>query len=164
MIKFNTSLGDIIIELDLENAPNTSANFEKYVEEGFYDGKIFHRVMDNFMIQGGGFNIEMKESETHAPIQNEADNGLQNKIGTIAMARTNDPHSASAQFFINVNNNDFLNHQSKTPQGWGYAVFGRVLDGMDVVNKIKTVKIETKGFHENVPVDPIIIQKATIEK
>ena len=163
MIKFETSFGNIIIELDHENAPITSTNFKKYVTDGFYEGKIFHRVIDNFMIQGGGFDIDMNESETYSPIKNEANNGLQNSIGTIAMARTNDPHSATAQFFINVNNNDFLNHQSETPQGWGYAVFGKVIDGMDVINKIKKVKTGTKGYHQDVPVEPIIINKATIE-
>ena len=163
MIKLITSFGNITIELDHENAPNTSKNFEKYVKDGFYDGKIFHRVIDNFMIQGGGFDPEMNESKTYEPIENEADNGLQNKNGTIAMARTNDPHSATAQFFINVNDNDFLNHTEKTPQGWGYAVFGKVVDGIDIVSKIKETKTGTKGFHQDVPIEPIIIEKVVIE-
>jgi peptidyl-prolyl cis-trans isomerase B (cyclophilin B) len=163
MIKLTTSFGNITIELDHENAPNTSKNFEKYVKDGFYDGKIFHRVIDNFMIQGGGFDSEMNESKTYEPIENEADNGLQNKNGTIAMARTNDPHSATAQFFINVNDNDFLNHTGKTPQGWGYAVFGKVVDGMDIISKIKETRTGTKGFHQDVPIEPIIIEKVVIE-
>ena len=163
MIKLTTSFGNITIELDHENAPNTSKNFEKYVKDGFYDGKIFHRVIDNFMIQGGGFDPEMNESKTYEPIKNEADNGLQNKNGTIAMARTNDPHSATAQFFINVNDNDFLNHTGKTPQGWGYAVFGKVVDGMDIISKIKETRTGTKGFHQDVPIEPIIIEKVVIE-
>lgn len=163
MIKLTTSFGNITIELDHENAPNTSKNFEKYVKDGFYDGKIFHRVIDNFMIQGGGFDPEMNESKTYEPIENEADNGLQNKNGTIAMARTNDPHSATAQFFINVNDNDFLNHTGKTPQGWGYAVFGKVVDGMDIISKIKETRTGTKGFHQDVPIEPIIIEKVVIE-
>ena len=163
MIKLTTSFGNITIELDHKNAPNTSKNFEKYVKDGFYDGKIFHRVIDNFMIQGGGFDPEMNESKTYEPIENEADNGLQNKNGTIAMARTNDPHSATAQFFINVNDNDFLNHTGKTPQGWGYAVFGKVVDGMDIISKIKETRTGTKGFHQDVPIEPIIIEKVVIE-
>jgi len=163
MIRFNTTLGDIVIELDVENAPKTAANFKQYVEDGFYDGKIFHRVIDGFMIQGGGFDEDMSEDVTRAPIENEADNGLKNNEGSIAMARTSDPHSASAQFFINVASNDFLNHSAKTTQGWGYAVFGKVTDGMDTVNKIKAVATTHRAGHQDVPSDPIIIIKATVE-
>lgn len=162
MIKFTTSKGVITIELDFENAPRTAANFQQYVEDGFYNGKIFHRVIDNFMIQGGGFDADMNESETRTPIENEADNGLKNDIGTLAMARTQDPHSASAQFFINVNNNDFLNHSGKNPQGWGYAVFGKVVDGMDVVNDIKGVETGSHGFHQDVPTESIVIETASV--
>ena len=140
MILLKTNFGDIKIELNHEKAPKTAANFEQYVKDGFYDGVIFHRVIDNFMIQGGGFEPGMKQKQTKDPIENEADNGLTNDEGTIAMARTMDPHSASAQFFINVSDNGFLNHTGKTSQGWGYAVFGKVVEGMDVVNRIKAVK------------------------
>ena len=153
MIKFTTNKGEITIELDFDNAPKSAANFQQYVEEGYYDGKIFHRVIDGFMIQGGGFDEEMREGETRAPIENEADNGLKNETGTLAMARTQDPHSASAQFFINVADNEFLNHSGKTPQGWGYAVFGRVVDGMDVVNTMKNVATGSPGMHQDVPVE-----------
>ncbi len=163
MIRLTTNHGDICIELDFDAAPKTAANFQEYVEAGFYDGKIFHRVIDGFMIQGGGFDADMKESETRTPIENEADNGLKNDIGTVAMARTQDPHSASAQFFINVNNNDFLNHSGKTMQGWGYAVFGKVVDGMDVVNKIKGVATGNHGFHQDVPKETVLIEKASVE-
>ena len=134
MIKLSTNHGDICIELDFENAPKTAANFQQYVEDGFYNGKIFHRVIDGFMIQGGGFDKDMQESETREPIENEADNGIPNATGTLAMARTQDPHSASAQFFINVNDNDFLNHSAKNMQGWGYAVFGKVVDGLSLIH------------------------------
>ncbi|MBO6753461.1 MAG: peptidylprolyl isomerase, partial [Spongiibacter sp.] len=133
MVIFKTNFGDIKIELDFDKAPKTAENFKQYVEEGFYDGTIFHRVIDGFMIQGGGFEPGMKQKATREPIENEADNGLKNDLGTLAMARTMDPHSASAQFFINVKDNDFLNHSGKTMQGWGYAVFGKVTDGMDVI-------------------------------
>ena len=162
MIKFSTTLGDITIELDFDNAPKTAANFQQYVEDGFYDGKIFHRVIDGFMIQGGGFDEGMGETKTRAPIENEADNGLKNDTGTLAMARTQDPHSASAQFFINVSDNHFLNHSGKTMQGWGYAVFGKVIDGMDVVNKIKGVDTTSRAGHQDVPVEPIIIESAVV--
>ena len=162
MIKFSTNKGDISIELDFESAPNTAANFQQYVEEGFYDGKIFHRVIDGFMIQGGGFDPDMQESETRAPIENEADNGLKNTIGTLAMARTQDPHSASAQFFINVNDNDFLNHSGKNTQGWGYAVFGKVVEGMDVVDEIKKVATGSNGMHQDVPSEAIVIESALV--
>ena len=162
MIKLNTNMGEISIELDFDNAPKTAANFQQYVEDGFYDGKIFHRVIDGFMIQGGGFDADMQEAQTRSPIENEADNGLKNETGTLAMARTNDPHSASAQFFINVTDNSFLNHSGKTTQGWGYAVFGKVVDGMDVVNNIKGVKTGSHGHHQDVPVEAIIIETATV--
>jgi peptidyl-prolyl cis-trans isomerase B (cyclophilin B) len=132
-------MGTITIELDFDNAPKTAANFQQYVEDGFYDGKIFHRVIDNFMVQGGGFDIDMNEGETRPSIENEADNGLKNENGTLAMARTGDPHSASSQFFINVTDNGFLNHSGKNPQGWGYAVFAKIVDGMDVVNAMKAL-------------------------
>jgi peptidyl-prolyl cis-trans isomerase B (cyclophilin B) len=162
MILLKTNFGDIKIELNHEKAPKTAANFEKYVKEGYYDGVIFHRVIDNFMIQGGGFEPGMVNKETEMPIENEADNGLKNTVGTLAMARTMDPHSASAQFFINVSDNEFLNHTSKTSQGWGYAVFGEVVEGMDVVNRIKAVKTTTRMGHQDVPVEDVIIEKAEI--
>jgi peptidyl-prolyl cis-trans isomerase B (cyclophilin B) len=161
MIKFETSAGDILIELDEDKAPKTTANFKRYVSEGHYDGTIFHRVIDGFMIQGGGMTAEMKEKATHAPIENEADNGLTNDAYTIAMARTMDPHSASAQFFINVKQNDFLNHSGKTAQGWGYAVFGKVVQGHKVVNQIKGVPTGRNGMHDDVPLEPVIINKAS---
>lgn len=164
VIKLETSMGVIVLELDAQKAPKTAANFEKYVEEGFYDGTIFHRVIDGFMIQGGGFDAQMVQKPTHAEIENEADNGLQNLKYTVAMARTMDPHSASSQFFINVNDNHFLNHSGKNMQGWGYAVFGKVVEGTDVVDKIKGVATGTTGFYENVPVEPVSIIKATIVK
>ena len=164
MIKLSTNHGDICIELDFENAPKTAANFQQYVEDGFYNGKIFHRVIDGFMIQGGGFDKDMQESETREPIENEADNGIPNATGTLAMARTQDPHSASAQFFINVNDNDFLNHSAKNMQGWGYAVFGKVVDGMDVVNAIKGVATGNQGMHQDVPKEAVIIESATVEQ
>ena len=162
MIKFHTNMGTIGVELDTEKAPLTCANFMQYVEAGHYTNTVFHRVIDNFMIQGGGFEPGMKQKPTDAPVNNEANNGLKNDAGTIAMARTNDPHSATAQFFINVKDNDFLNHSSPTPQGWGYTVFGKVVDGMDVVEKIKKVKTGSKGFHQDVPVDDVVIEKAVV--
>ncbi len=162
MITLHTNYGDITIELDFEKAPKTAANFKQYVEEGFYNGTIFHRVIDGFMIQGGGFTEDFEQKKTRDPIENEADNGLPNLTGTLAMARTNDPHSATAQFFINVKDNAFLNHTSKNASGWGYCVFGKVTGGMDVVNKIKGVKTGTKGFHQDVPKEAVIIQSATI--
>lgn len=158
----HTNYGDITLELDTEKAPKTVANFLEYVKSGHYDNTIFHRVIDNFMIQGGGMTISMDEKETNAPIENEADNGLKNDIGTIAMARTMDPHSATAQFFINVADNDFLNHRAKNQQGWGYAVFGKVTDGMAVVNKIKGVKTGSHHFHQDVPTEEVIIESAEI--
>lgn len=162
MVKFETSLGDFTLELYPEKAPITVKNFLTYVQEGFYDNTIFHRVIDNFMIQGGGFAAGMKEKDTHAPIKIEADNGLKNVKGTVAMARTQDPNSASAQFFVNVKDNDFLNFSEKSIQGWGYAVFGKVVDGMDTIEKIKAVKTGQKGFHGDVPVEDVVINKATL--
>jgi len=162
MIILHTNYGDITIELDFEKAPKTAANFKQYAEDGFYDGTIFHRVIDGFMVQGGGFSEDFQQKETRENIQNEADNGLQNLTGTLAMARTSDPHSASSQFFINVKDNSFLNHTAKTSSGWGYCVFGKVSAGMDVVNKIKSVKTGNKGFHQDVPKEAVIIQKVSI--
>lgn len=162
MILLTTNYGNIKIELDFEKAPKTAANFQQYVEEGFYNGVIFHRVIDGFMIQGGGMLEGMVEKKTRASIENEADNGLKNEVGTLAMARTMDPHSASAQFFINVANNDFLNHTSKSTQGWGYAVFGKVVEGMDVVNRIKSVKTTSRRGHQDVPVEDVVIEKAEV--
>ena len=150
-VKLTTNHGDIVIELDAEKAPETVKNFLAYVEAGHYDNTIFHRVINGFMIQGGGMEPGMKQKDTKAPIKNEASNGLKNEAGTIAMARTQDPHSATAQFFINVADNDFLNFKAENVQGWGYCVFGRVSEGMDVVNKIKGVKTGTSGFHQDVP-------------
>jgi peptidyl-prolyl cis-trans isomerase B (cyclophilin B) len=162
MIKLQTNHGDITIELNTEKAPLSAANFTQYVTEGHYDNTVFHRVIDSFMIQGGGFGPGMKQKPTRAPIKNEADNGLTNDLYTVAMARTSDPHSASAQFFINTKDNDFLNHTAPTPQGWGYCVFGKVTAGMDVVDKIGKVKTGQSGFHQDVPVDDVVIQKATV--
>ncbi len=162
MILFKTNFGDIKIELDFEKAPKTAANFQQYVEEGFYNGVIFHRVINGFMIQGGGMLPGMVQKDTRDTIENEADNGLKNEVGTLAMARTSDPHSASAQFFINVANNDFLNHRRKNPHDWGYAVFGKVVDGMDVVNRIKAVKTTSRNGHQDVPVEDVIIVKAEV--
>ena len=160
MIRFTTNKGVIDIELDHEHAPKSSANFEQYVRDGFYDGTIFHRVIKGFMIQGGGFERGMKEKATRAPIENEAANGLKNNKYTIAMARTSAPHSASSQFFINVVDNDFLNHTAPNPQGWGYAVFGKVTAGQNVVDEIARVPTSTHGFYGDVPVDDIVIEKA----
>ena len=162
MVKLSTNFGDITLELNAEKAPITVANFLQYVEKGFYDGVIFHRVIDGFMIQGGGFDTNMKQKATDAEIKNEADNGLGNDAYTIAMARTSIPDSASSQFFINVADNDFLNHTAPTSSGWGYCVFGKVVEGMDVVDKIKGVKTTSKAGHRDVPVDPVIIEKASI--
>lgn len=161
-VKLHTNKGDMLIELDADKAPKTVENFLTYVKEGFYDGTIFHRVINNFMIQGGGFEPGMKQKQTHAPIENEANNGLKNGRYTLAMARTADPHSATAQFFINVANNDFLNFTAPTSNGWGYAVFGRVIEGTDVVDEIKKVKTGNKGFHQDVPVEDVIIESATL--
>lgn len=162
MIVLHTNFGDITIELDHEKAPKTAANFENYVKEGFYDGVIFHRVIDGFMIQGGGFEPGMVSKETGASIENEADNGLSNKRGTLAMARTMDPHSASAQFFINVNDNTFLDHTAKTMEGWGYAVFAKVTEGMDIVDQIKGVSTTFRSGHQDVPAEDVIINSAEI--
>lgn len=161
-VKLSTTAGDIVIELDGANAPKSTENFVAYVRDGFYDNTIFHRVIDGFMIQGGGFEPGMKQKNTRDPIENEANNGLKNNKYTIAMARTNDPHSATAQFFINVANNDFLNHTAPTSQGWGYAVFGKVVDGEAVIDQIRAVKTGNAGFHQNVPVEDVIIEKATV--
>ncbi len=164
MIILHTNHGDIHIELDYEKAPISAKNFEEYVTSGFYDGVIFHRVINNFMVQGGGFEVGMTQKDTPKTIENEADNGLKNEIGTLAMARTSDPHSASAQFFINVADNTFLNHTAKTSQGWGYAVFGKVAAGMDIVNKIKEVKTTMKAGHQDVPAEDVIIESAELVK
>jgi peptidyl-prolyl cis-trans isomerase B (cyclophilin B) len=161
-VVLTTSMGAITLELDAKKAPKSVENFVAYVKAGHYDGTIFHRVMDNFMIQGGGFNDKMVQKPTQAAIKNEADNGLKNNKYTIAMARTNDPHSATAQFFINVADNDFLNFSSPTDRGWGYAVFGKVTSGMDVVDNIKKVKTGNNGFHQNVPLEPVTILKAAV--
>lgn len=152
--------GVITLELDATHAPKCTENFLTYVKQGHYDGTVFHRVIKGFMIQGGGFTADMKQKPTLAPIENEAANGLKNDAYTIAMARTNDPHSATAQFFINVVDNAFLNHTSPTPQGWGYAVFGKVIQGQDVVDAIRKVRTTRKGFHDDVPFDPVVIDKA----
>jgi peptidyl-prolyl cis-trans isomerase B (cyclophilin B) len=160
MIKLHTNHGVISLELDAEKAPKTVANFIAYAEAGHYDGTIFHRVINGFMIQGGGFEPGMKQKATKEPVENEANNGLKNEPGTIAMARTSDPHSATAQFFINVAQNDFLNYPGQ--DGWGYCVFGRVVEGMDVVDKIKGVKTSRAGFHQDVPVEDVVIERAEV--
>ena len=162
MILFETTLGNITIELFETDAPKTTANFKQYVEAGFYNGTIFHRVIDGFMIQGGGFEPGMIQKDTRDPISNEASSGLSNNRGTIAMARTMDPHSATAQFFINVTDNDFLNFRSETPDGFGYCVFGRVFDGLDVVDAIKAVETTHRAGHSDVPRDDVIINQASI--
>ena len=162
VVRLTTNHGDISIELDQAKAPVSAENFVAYVKAGHYDGTIFHRVIDGFMIQGGGFDKDMKQKATKAPIKNEANNGLKNEVGTIAMARTQDPHSASAQFFINVSNNEFLNFKSETTQGWGYAVFGKVTEGMDVVNKIKGVPTTRVSFYQDVPREPVTILSAKV--
>lgn len=162
IVELTTDKGAIVIELNQEKAPITVANFLDYVQAGHYDGKIFHRVIDGFMIQGGGFDEKMQEAQTGTPIQNEADNGLPNKKYSVAMARTNEVHSATAQFFINVADNTFLNHRSKNPSEYGYAVFGQVIEGQDVVNAIKGVKTARVGYHDDVPVTPVVIQKAVV--
>jgi peptidyl-prolyl cis-trans isomerase B (cyclophilin B) len=164
LVKLETSMGDITLELYPDKAPVTVANFLEYVKSGFFNGTIFHRVINGFMIQGGGLDAQMSKKPTRAPIKNEADNGLTNDAYTIAMARTGDPDSATAQFFINVANNIPLNHTGKTPRGWGYAVFGKVVKGKEVVDKIKAVPTATQGMYENVPVEPVTINKATVGK
>ncbi len=162
MIKLHTNHGVITLELDHARAPDTAANFLQYARDGFYAGTLFHRVIPNFMIQGGGLQADLSQKSTRTPIRNEADNGLKNQIGTVAMARTADPHSASAQFFINLKDNDFLDYRSATSQGWGYCVFGRVVDGMEVVNAIAKVATTSRRGHQDVPVDPVVIEKAEI--
>ena len=162
-VKLSTNQGDIILAINDEKAPKSAANFLQYVRDGFYDGVIFHRVISNFMIQGGGFSADFNRKETRAPVENEANNGLLNERGTIAMARTSDPHSATAQFFINVVDNDFLNFVAASPRGWGYAVFGKVTEGMDVVDKIKAIPTGPGGpFPKDVPQTPVVIESATI--
>ena len=162
MIKLHTNFGVIALELDAEKAPESAKNFLAYAEAGHYDNTIFHRVIDGFMIQGGGFGPGMKEKKTRSPIKNEADNGLKNNAYTIAMARTSDPHSATAQFFINVADNEFLNFKAPNGNGWGYCVFGKVVEGTDVVDKIKGVKTGNAGFHQDVPKEDVIIERAEI--
>lgn len=162
MIKLTTNFGVITLELDAEKAPKTVENFIAYVEAGHYDNTIFHRVIKNFMVQGGGMDAGMNQKATRAPIENEAANGLKNKRGTVAMARTNDPHSATAQFFINTVDNDFLDFKAPSGQGWGYCVFGQVSEGLDVVDKIRAVRTGNKGFHQDVPVEDVIIEKAEV--
>ena len=164
LVKLETSMGDITLELYPDKAPVTVANFLEYVKAGFFNGTIFHRVISGFMIQGGGLDAQMNKKATRAPIKNEADNGLTNDAYTVAMARTGDPNSATAQFFISVANNTFLNHTAKTPQGWGYAVFGKVVTGKEVVDKIKVVATTTRGDYENVPQEPVTIVKASVVK
>ncbi|QWE01375.1 peptidyl-prolyl cis-trans isomerase [Polynucleobacter sp. JS-Mosq-20-D10] len=161
-ILLTTNKGDITLTLDATKAPKTVDNFVQYVKSGHYDGTIFHRVIDNFMIQGGGMTAGLKEKSSGAQIENEANNGLKNERGTVAMARTSDPHSATAQFFINVNDNDFLNHTAPNAQGWGYAVFGKVTDGLDVVDAIRKVKTGNSGFHQDVPAEDVLIEKASV--
>ncbi len=161
-VKMTTSLGDIVITLDAVKAPKTVANFLAYVNDGFYNGTVFHRVIDGFMVQGGGFEPGLKQKPTKANVENEANNGLKNNKYTLAMARTSDPHSATAQFFINVANNDFLNHTAPTAQGWGYAVFGEVTEGKDIVDKMKAVATANSGFHQNVPTTDLLIIKAVV--
>lgn len=162
MIRMQTNHGTVEIELDHEKAPNTAANFEQYVKDGFFNGTIFHRVISGFMIQGGGFEPGMVQKETRETIKNEAENGLSNLNGTLAMARTNDPHSATAQFFINVKDNTFLDHTAPNGQGWGYCVFGKVTSGMEVVDEIKSVPTGSKGGHQDVPIDDVIIESMEI--
>jgi peptidyl-prolyl cis-trans isomerase B (cyclophilin B) len=162
IVEMKTSKGTIVLELDAAKAPITVANFLSYANDGFFDGTIFHRVIPGFMIQGGGFTKDMTQKPTKAPIQNEADNGLTNEAGTVAMARTPVPNSATAQFFINVKDNRFLNHQSKTPQGWGYAVFGKVTEGLDVVKAIEGVSTTSRGGNQDVPAEPVVIEKVTV--
>ena len=157
-----TTVGQMTLELDTDKAPKTVENFLSYANNGFYDGTIFHRVINNFMIQGGGFTADMEQKPTQAPVDNEANNGLKNERGTIAMARTQDPHSATAQFFINVQDNDFLNHTGENMQGWGYAVFGKVTQGEEVHDKIRSVQTGSQGGHQDVPTDPIIIESISV--
>ncbi|WP_144206552.1 peptidylprolyl isomerase [Shewanella donghaensis] len=162
MITLHTNMGDIKIALNAEKAPLTVENFMKYVEDGFYDGTIFHRVIDGFMIQGGGFTEDMNQKTPNAAVKNEANNGLSNKIGTLAMARTSDPHSATAQFFINVSDNTFLDFKAETSQGWGYCVFAEVVDGMDIVEKMKSISTGNRGMHQDVPLEAVIINSVSV--
>jgi len=162
MVVFQTNHGSFTLELFADKAPKTVENFLTYAKEGFYEGTIFHRVIDGFMIQGGGFDQDMNQLPTKDPIENEANNGVSNEAGTIAMARTNDPHSATCQFFINVKDNDFLNFSSESMQGWGYCAFGKVTEGMDVIEKIKAVKTGRHGMHQDVPMEPVIVEKVTV--
>jgi peptidyl-prolyl cis-trans isomerase B (cyclophilin B) len=162
IVKLQTSLGDIVIELDGEKAPATAENFLQYVREGFYDNTVFHRVINGFMVQGGGFEPGMKQKPVRAAIENEAGNGLKNDAYTVAMARTSDPHSATAQFFFNVVNNNFLNFRAANPDGYGYCVFGKVVEGRDVVDKIKAVATGNRGFHQDVPAEDVVLKKATV--
>jgi peptidyl-prolyl cis-trans isomerase B (cyclophilin B) len=162
MVVLHTNHGDITLALDAEKAPKTVENFLQYANDGFYNGTIFHRVINNFMIQGGGFEADMSQKDGNAPIENEADNGLTNDNYTVAMARTMDPHSATAQFFINVKDNDFLNHSGKNSQGWGYAVFGKVTEGQDVVDAIKAVSTGNNGMHQDVPNETVVIESVTV--
>ncbi len=164
MITLQTNHGTIVLELDFDKAPVTAANFLQYARDGFFDGTVFHRVIGDFMIQGGGFDADMQQKRTRPPIANEADNGLKNDTGTIAMARTMDPESATAQFFINLKDNNFLNHTGKTSQGWGYAVFGKVVEGMDTVKKIEAVRTGSRGGHQDVPVEPVVIESITVSE
>ena len=164
MITLQTNFGDIAIELDHENTPITAENFLKYAKDGFYDGTIFHRVIDKFMVQGGGFQSDMTQKSGQKPIENEADKGQKNMRGTLAMVRTSDPHSASSQFFINVVDNNFLNFTSKSPNGWGYCVFGKVVSGMDVVDNIKAVPTTSRAGHQDVPVDDVVIEKVIVNE
>ena len=162
MVIIRTTFGELKLELEAEKAPKTVENFLSYARDGFYDGTIFHRVIDNFMIQGGGFETDMSQKEPGESIENEADNGLKNDFGTVAMARTTEPHSATAQFFINVKDNDFLNHSGKNMQGWGYTVFGKITDGAEVLDKIRAVPTTSRGGHQDVPTDPVIIESVEV--
>jgi peptidyl-prolyl cis-trans isomerase B (cyclophilin B) len=162
MVIIRTTFGDIKLELDAAKAPVTVANFLEYARAGFYNGTIFHRVINNFMIQGGGFDTNMEQKSVGKPIDNEADNGLKNDFGTVAMARTTEPHSATAQFFINVKDNDFLNHSGKNMQGWGYTVFGKMVEGEEVLEKIRNVPTGSSGGHQDVPNDPVIIESVEV--
>ena len=161
-VTITTTVGQMTLELDADNAPKTVENFLAYANSGFYDGTIFHRVINNFMIQGGGFTTDMEQKPTQAPVDNEANNGLKNERGTIAMARTQDPHSATAQFFINVQDNDFLNHTGENMQGWGYTVFGKITQGEDVLDIIRVVQTGSQGGHQDVPTEPIIIESISV--
>jgi cyclophilin family peptidyl-prolyl cis-trans isomerase len=161
-VELKTNLGEIVLELNAELAPKTAANFLRYVQDGYYNGTIFHRVIEGFMIQGGGMDETLAEKQARAPIENEAGNGLKNETGTVAMARTNDPHSARAQFFINVADNDFLNHRAPDSRNWGYAVFGKVIKGMDIVRKIEKRPTHPQGMHEHVPVNAVVIESARV--